>query len=163
MSTLKKESTLPSQAFDLEVIKKELHGTTLQVYLLLAKAKDRNFGVREVQRTLDLSSVSLADYHLRKIENLNLITKNSHGKYRATELLPIGEMEEFFVLKGRYLPREIFFLSFTTSTLLFSVIFLILRLWGPMLALLFASAVSSTIYSWIRFSSLWKKKHEEIE
>lgn len=142
-------------------LKKELRGTTLQVYLLLAKAKDRNFGVREIQRALNMSSVSLADYHLKKLEELKVVEKNSQGKYRVTELFPIGEMEEFLVLKGRYLPKEIFYLSFSTSALILSVVFFLLKFWGPMLAILFTSAFLGTIYSWIRFSSLWRRKSEE--
>lgn len=146
---------------DLNNLRKDLRGTTLQVYLLLAKTKDRNFGVREIQRVLNMSSVSLADYHLKKLEELKLVEKNSQGKYRVTELIPIGEMEEFLVLKGRYLPKEIFYLSFSTSALILSVVFFLLKFWGPMLAILFASAFLSTIYSWMRFLSLWRRKSEE--
>ena len=159
-SRLKEGLTLPFKDFDQEVIKRELRGTTLQVYLHLAKARDKDFGVREVQRALNLSSVSLAAYHLKKIEDLNLLTKNPQGKYQVSKLIPIGELEDFLVLKGRFLPKEIVYLSFTTSSLIFSIICFLLKLWGPMLALLFASALFGTIYSWIRFRSLWRRRDE---
>jgi len=45
-----------------------LKGTTLEVYWFLLKS-NRIVGAREVQRALDLSSLSLAVYHLSKLED----------------------------------------------------------------------------------------------
>ena len=48
-----------------------LRGTTLDVYRFLLKRKEP-VGAREVQRVLNLSSPSLATYHLSKLEDVGL-------------------------------------------------------------------------------------------
>ena len=157
------ESTLPLGRMEIENLRKEVKGRTLQVYLLLARAKDRDFGVREIYQKLSFSSVSLAAYHLNKLESINLVTKTPENRYKVAELLPLGPYEEFFVLKGKYLPKAAFFLAFSSSSLFFSLIFFLLKMWEPMLTLVFANAIIGTIYSWMRFSSLYKRKDEEEE
>ncbi|MFX1250043.1 MAG: winged helix-turn-helix domain-containing protein [Promethearchaeota archaeon] len=145
----------------LEYIRKNVKGTTLRVYLVLARAKGRNFGVREIQRILELSSVSVASYHLQRLEHLGLIAKTPHSRYQVAQLLPLGDYEDFFVLKGRFLPREVFYLVFFSSGFVSCVVCLLFGFWGPLFTLLFAMAIVATISSWIRFYSLWKKRYDE--
>ncbi len=146
---------------EIERIRKEVKGKTLRVYLLLARAADSDFGVREVFHNLNFSSVSLAAYHLNKLESLNLVRKTSNNRYKASKLLPLGAYEDFFVLKGKYLPKEAFFLAFFTSSLFLAILFFFLKIWEPMLTLLLANAILGTTYSWMRFISLYKRKDEE--
>lgn len=151
-------------AVDLDEIKQVVKGTTLKVYLLLARSKSTDFGVREIQRQLNFSSVSLASYHLNRLEELDLVTKTPQNRYKVNKVLPIGQYEDFFVLKGRYLPKEAFFLAFFSFATFFSVIFLLLQFWGPMLSLLFSIAVIASLSSWYRFVKYWKIKDQpEIE
>jgi hypothetical protein len=144
-------------------LRKEVKGKTLQVYLLLARAKDQDFGVREIYHRLGFSSVSLVAYHLRKLESINLVKKTSDNRYQVAELFSLGPYEEFFVLKGKFLPKEAFFLAFSSSSLLFAFIFFLFKMWAPMLTLLFANIIIGTIYSGIRFVSIYRKKDEEEE
>jgi len=58
----------------------ELEGTALSVYTFIARA-DGPVGTREITRGVELSSTSVAHYHLQKLENLDLIEKNSNGDY----------------------------------------------------------------------------------
>jgi len=58
----------------------ELEGTALSVYVFIARA-DRPVGTREITRGAELSSPSVTHYHLQKLENLDLIEKNSNGDY----------------------------------------------------------------------------------
>ncbi|MFX0091309.1 MAG: hypothetical protein ACFFBD_06050 [Candidatus Hodarchaeota archaeon] len=146
---------------NLDDIRKKVKGTTLRVYLLLARGKENDYGVREIQRTLALSTVSLAFYHLQRLEDLDLIVKTPQNRYKVSQLFPLGEYEDFFVLKGRFLPREVFFLSFFTCALFITFLFFLLKQWGPMLLVLFATAIVATTGSWLRFYSLWKKKDEK--
>jgi len=57
-----------------------LEGNTLTVYAYIVRA-DIPVGVRDVTRGADLSSTSVAHYHLQKLENLGLIEKNGYGQY----------------------------------------------------------------------------------
>jgi hypothetical protein len=58
----------------------ELCGTALRVYTFIACA-DKPLGIREITRGAELSSTSVAHYHLQKLENFDLIEKNSNGDY----------------------------------------------------------------------------------
>lgn len=147
---------------DVEEIRKEITGNTLKVYLLFVRNQDKKFGVREIYRQLNFSSVSLASYHLNKLETNHLIRKTPTGKYIVDQLLPLGDFEEFFVLKGKYLPKEAFFLAFSSSSLLVAVLFFLFRFYSPMLILLLGNAIISTIYSFYRFYSIYQNKDEEI-
>lgn len=156
-------SNIALSKIEVEDLRKEVKGKTLKVYLLLARAKDQDFGVREIYHRLGFSSVSVAAYHLKKLESINLVKKTSDNRYQVAELFPLGSYEEFFVLKGKYLPKEAFFLAFSSSSLVFAFIFFLLKMWGPMLTLLFANVILGTIYSWIRFLSIYKNRDEEKE
>jgi hypothetical protein len=58
-----------------------LRGTTLSVYRFLVKSA-KPVGVREVQRALNLSSPSVARYHLIKLESAKII-QCKNGNYVA--------------------------------------------------------------------------------
>lgn len=155
---------MTTEIINLEKVKNEVKGKTLKVYLLLVKFKDSDLGVREIQRQLDFSSVSLASYHLNRLESLSLVTKTSQNRYKIAQILPIGKFEDFFVLKGRYLPKEAYYISFFSFATLISFFSLIFQLWGPMILLLFSIAIVATVSSWVRFVNYWKFKNEqEIE
>ena len=53
----------------------ELEGTTLNVYAYLVK-EGNPVGPREVMRAANLSSPSVAYWHLQKLEALGLLDKN---------------------------------------------------------------------------------------
>ncbi|MDR0471826.1 MAG: hypothetical protein LBH79_08930 [Nitrososphaerota archaeon] len=58
----------------------ELEGTALSVYTFIARANGP-VGTREITRGAELSSTSVAHYHIHKLENLGLIEKTSTGDY----------------------------------------------------------------------------------
>jgi hypothetical protein len=62
------------------MVSDELDGNALSVYTYIVHA-DGPVGPRDVTRGTGLSSTSVAHYHLQKLENLNLIEKNSYGQY----------------------------------------------------------------------------------
>jgi len=103
----------------------ELRGKTLQVYLYLLKKEE--VGVREVQRALKFKSASLAEYHLKKLEELGL-AKEQYGRYIlikevkpdfVKDLIKIGEilLPRLFLFAAFYLTISVYFiyLSFTSS------------------------------------------------
>ncbi len=62
----------------------ELEGTTLRVYAYVIK-ENKRVGPREVMRGANLSSPSVAYWHLQKLEALGLLQKDKYGEYVAKE------------------------------------------------------------------------------
>jgi hypothetical protein len=62
----------------------ELEGKTLSVYTYIAK-EGRPVGTRDVTRGANLSSPSVAQRHLQKLEALGLLERNNYGDYVLKE------------------------------------------------------------------------------
>jgi len=67
----------------------EPEGTTLNVYSYVVK-KGKPVGPREVMRGANLSSPSVAYWHLQKLENSGLLQKNEAGEYIVKEKTSIS-------------------------------------------------------------------------
>jgi hypothetical protein len=85
----------------------ELEGTTLNVYAYLVK-EGNPVGPREVMRATNLSSPSVAYWHLQKLEALGLLDKNKNGEYVVKE--KIGVSGHLWI--GRNLVPRLIFYSF---------------------------------------------------
>jgi len=103
-------------AEDKELISAEIKGTTLRVYHFLMKMTD--LGPREIQRELDLSSPSVAVYHLNKLVEWGLIEKTPQGRYNVIVRLKIGILKQFIDFKGILIPR------FASYAVFFTILFL---------------------------------------
>ena len=88
--------------------RKNLSGTTLDVYLYILTSKDP-MGVRDVWRRLKLSSPSLAQYHINKLLNLKLIESTMYGKYRVNAVANVEVLKSFVLLGGMLIPRFVFY------------------------------------------------------
>ncbi len=100
-------------AFDLE---SELRGRTLRVYFELLSTKEP-MGPRELQRKLDLSSPSLAAYHLDKLVELGLV-RRERGEYEVEEVVQVGVLKQFIWVGHRALPRHLLYAAFFTTALI---------------------------------------------
>jgi DNA-binding transcriptional ArsR family regulator len=97
---------------------KVLKGTTLEVYRFLLK-QIKPIGVREIQRSLNLSSPSVATYHLSKLEDIGLL-KRENGAYTVNKFLL-----EYSIKVNRFLiPRYFFYAVFAATILVIEVTFL---------------------------------------
>jgi predicted transcriptional regulator len=86
----------------------EPEGTTLNVYSFVVK-KGEPVGPREVMRGVNLSSPSVAYWHLQKLESSGLLQKNRNGEYIVREKTSISG----HVWIGRNLvPRLMFYSLF---------------------------------------------------
>lgn len=92
-----------------------LKGTALNIYRLMLKT-NKPLGVREIQRALNLSSPSVAQHHLSRLESVGLI-KREWGNYVINRV-----MLENCVKISRFLIPRYFFYS------LFAAIVLVLEL-----------------------------------
>lgn len=98
-----------------EEILKNLNGRTLMIYFVLLN-KNKT-GVRELQRSLELSSPSVARYHLDKLTELGLV-ENKNGVYHLIKKADIPALTSWVIIGRRLLPRVIFAACF------FSMLFL---------------------------------------
>jgi predicted DNA-binding transcriptional regulator len=110
-------------ASDLTVVESQLRGKTLQVYWYLISSSSRSAGVREIQRSLHLSSPSVAFHHLEKLQNLGLVAKKGTGEYVLEEEVKVGLLR-FFMRVGRFLVPRYLFYSVWLSTMLITYLIL---------------------------------------
>ncbi len=67
----------------------ELEGTTLNVYAYVIK-EGKSVGPREVMRAINMTSPSVAHWHLQKLEGLGLLTKTEYGEYTVKEKVNVS-------------------------------------------------------------------------
>jgi hypothetical protein len=95
-----------------------LRGLTLKVYKFILKS-DRPIGIREVQRGLNLSSPTLALYHINKLEEAGLIKKELGG-YIGDRIV----LENLVRFRRFLIPRNFVYTVFLVTSLTFMLIFL---------------------------------------
>lgn len=88
-----------------------LRGTTLEVYRFLLKS-NKPVGTRELQRALDLSSPSVATYHLSKLEDAGLL-KREGGGFTVSKFL----LENSVKVNRFLVPRFLFYAIFAVAAL----------------------------------------------
>lgn len=92
--------------------KEVLRGTTLEVYRFLLKS-NKPVGTRELQRALNLSSSSVATYHLSKLEDAGLL-KREMGGFTVSKYL----LENSVKVINFLVPRYFFYAVFAFAVLI---------------------------------------------
>jgi DNA-binding Lrp family transcriptional regulator len=95
-----------------------LRGLTLKIYKFILK-NNSPLGIREIQRALNLSSPTLAAYHVNKLEEAGLIKKQGAG-YVADRIV----LENCIRLKRTLVPRFVFYTIFLSVSLVILMVFL---------------------------------------
>lgn len=95
-----------------------LRGLTLKVYRFILK-NDKPVGIREVQRGLNLSSPTLALYHINKLEEAGLIKKELDG-YVADRII----LENLVRFRRILIPRNFFYMIFLITSLVMLAVLL---------------------------------------
>jgi len=142
---------------DLAQIESELKGKTLLVYWHLLRASGTHVGVREIQRSLRLSSPSVAAHHLEKLVSLGLVDKSRTGEYYLTQEVRVGLLR-FFTRMGRILvPRYLFYSVWFSTMLLVYLAFYVHDLSvHNLVAIIFG--VSANLVLWFETARLWRQK-----
>lgn len=142
---------------DLAFLESELKGKTLLVYWYLLQQPTHTVGVREVQRSLNFSSPSIAVHHLQKLENLGLIEKKGTGEYVLEEEVKVGILR-FFTRMGSFLvPRYLFYsVLFTTMLATYLIASFIAQVLPSFYALAFG-VIALSIF-WIETIRLWRAR-----
>jgi DNA-binding transcriptional ArsR family regulator len=96
--------------------KDALKGKTFEIYRLLLTT-DKPLGIREIQRALNLSSPSQAQYHLNKLEEAGLL-KREMGNYVINKVL----LENCVRISRFLIPRYFFYSVFAILILFIELI-----------------------------------------
>ncbi len=97
-------------------IDSDLRGRTLQAYLFMMK-NPKPIGVRELQRSLGLSSPSVAFHHLEKLERMGLVEKDQYGEYSCVKNVDVSVLQAFSHIGRLLVPRFTFYAMFFTTLL----------------------------------------------
>lgn len=89
-----------------------LKGTTLDIYRLLLTTS-KPVGIREIQRELSLSSPSVVQYHLVKLEHAGLL-KREKDNYVINKVV----LENYIKISRFLIPRYLFYSVFAAVVLL---------------------------------------------
>jgi len=98
-----------------------ISATTWNVYLYILTSRGP-VGVRDVWRELKLSTPSLAQYHVNKLLELNMIIQTRQGKYVASEEKRVEALRSFVLLYGKLIPRLVFYGALIAGILAFYLI-----------------------------------------
>lgn len=132
----------------------ELSGSALLVYWYLLR-KRQSCGVREIQRALGFSSSSTAHYHLEKLTDRNVLTKDEHGNYRINEKVKVARITPFIFIRGFVFPTQLIYAVATTAMcLLFLTLFLKSLTLTVILAL--SPGIVAAIIFWYDAIKVWQ-------
>jgi len=144
---------------DLAQIESELKGKTLLVYWYMLRSSGSQVGVREIQRSLRLSSPSVAAHHLEKLVSLGLVDKSLIGEYFLAQEVRVGLLR-FFTRLGRFLVPRYLFYSVWFCTMLIVYLAFYGRFFDGgihnIVALIFG--VFANLVLWFETVRLWRQK-----
>ncbi|MDG6990462.1 MAG: winged helix-turn-helix transcriptional regulator [Nitrososphaerota archaeon] len=98
----------------------DLHGTTLRVYWFMLKS-GHPLRLSDIQKNLRLSSPSLAQYHIKKLQEMGLVDEKQEGYYVEKVVV-----RSFFKVRSVILPFQAFFVAFFGLTFV-ALLVLLLR------------------------------------
>ena len=100
----------------MEDFESKLKGTTLRVYWHLIRS-GKPTTLRRLQRSLGLSSPSVASYHLEKLMDLDLVEK-VRGDYELKKTVSFEVMRSFVRVSRLMIPRYAFYTTFFFTLLI---------------------------------------------
>ena len=102
--------------------RKRIAGTEWDIYLHILTS-DKPVGIREIWRNLNLSSPSLVQYHINKLLEKQLVESTVDGKYQANDVERLGTLRNFVMLRGRLVPRLVFYGALLIGILIMYILF----------------------------------------
>jgi predicted DNA-binding transcriptional regulator len=132
---------------------KELAGNTLRVYLYLVTHGPSE--LREVQRGLELSTPSLAFYHLSRLIEFGYVTQDGEGRYVAVREASVDILQEYSKVGSAMIPNLLFFsFLFTILVSFFGYMSLFSR---GFTIYLVATSIAMVAVLWYETLRLWRK------
>ena len=100
----------------MEKLELQLKGTTLRVYWHPLRT-GKPTTLRRLQKSLGLSSPSVASYHLEKLRDLDLVKKD-RGDYELKKTVSFEVMKSFVRVSRLMIPRYMFYTTFFFTLLI---------------------------------------------
>jgi len=132
----------------------DLKGNTLRVYTYLFKVQ--RSGVREAQRSLGFKSASLAQYHLDKLVDMGLATKDEGGNYFLAREIKIEALEAFLKIGSYLIPRFVLY-SVILTMLFVYFIFAVGDVISSISIWAYIFALSGLAITWYETVRAWRK------
>jgi len=101
-----------------------IRGNTVRVYLFVLR--NGPCELRDIQRGLNLSTPSLAFYHLSRLVQSGLVNRTEDGRYNVVTDIS-SDLLDGYVKFGRRLMPQLFFLSLIFTAILGYYVYLIWR------------------------------------
>jgi hypothetical protein len=131
----------------------EVRGNTLKIYLYLLKHGPSE--LRDIQRGVNLSSASLASYHLGKLSEAGFVKQDDYGRYLAIKEGSDKILEGYSRVGPAVVPQLFFFaLLFTIIVAFFSWAALFVSEFTPYLV---AVCFGMLVVFWYETAKLWRK------
>jgi predicted DNA-binding transcriptional regulator len=131
----------------------DIKGNTLRVYLYLLQHSPAD--LRDVQRSLSLSTPSLASYHLAKLLEGGYATQNEHGQYVVVSESANDILEGYVKLGAAVIPQLAFFAVLFTALVCY---FALMSLSHPeFVPLLIVSSVAMVVVLWYETLRVWRR------
>ncbi|MDG7001845.1 MAG: hypothetical protein JRN15_22335 [Nitrososphaerota archaeon] len=132
----------------------DLKGNTLRVYTYLFKVQ--RSGVRETQRSLGFKSASLAQYHLDKLVDLGLATKDEIGNYFLAREIKIEALEQFLKIGTYLIPRFVLYSVMLTFLFVYFVLAVgdvisSISIWA------YIFAITGLVITWYETVRAWRR------
>ena len=131
-----------------------LTGRTLMIYFVLLNKK--SIGVRELQRHLDLSSPSVAKYHLEKLVNLHLI-ENRNGIYHLDKKADLPLLTSW-VLMGKFLLPKVLFAAVLLTSLFIGYLLFVYSYWNKDSMFFILFGLILMVYIWFEVITQFRRK-----
>jgi len=113
-------------------------------------------GIREAQRQLGFKSASLAQYHLDKLVDLGLATRNDTGEYLLAKEVKIEALEQFFKIGTYIIPRFILY-SVMLTILFVYFIFTAGRQYNSISIWAYIFSIAGLVITWYETVRAWRK------
>ncbi len=132
----------------------DLKGNTLRVYTYLFKVQ--RSGVRETQRSLGFKSASLAQYHLDKLVDLGMATKDEIGNYFLAREIKIEALEQFLKIGTYLIPRFVLYSVMLTFLFVYFVLAVgdvisSISIWA------YIFAITGLVITWYETVRAWRR------
>lgn len=135
------------------MVNQEVKGNALKVYLYLLKHGPSQ--LRDIQRGTELSSPSLASYHLSKLIESGFVRQDEYGVYFADKENSEKVIEGYQKVGKAVVPQLFFFsLLFTILAGFFSFAALFWQGYAPFLV---AVCISMVVILWFETARVWRK------
>jgi hypothetical protein len=132
----------------------DLKGNTLRVYTYLFKVQKS--GVREAQRSLGFKSASLAQYHLDKLVDLGLATKDEVGNYFLAKEIKIEALEQFLKIGSFLIPRFVLY-SVMLSILFVYFVLAVGHVVSSISVWAYIFALAGLVITWYETVRAWRR------